>query len=250
MLAGAFLIEKKDFGAEFLMEKKKFKRYFTKTEIILWAISTAMITVAFFAFGEGEILTLIASIVGISAILLNAKGNPIGQGLMMAFGAIYGVISFKLAYYGEMITYLGMTVPMAIVALISWLKHPYKGNRAEVQVNSISGKEVVFMFVIAAAVTAGFYFILKYFNTANLVPSTISITTSLVAVYLTFRRSPYFSVAYAANDIVLIVLWTLASIYDARYVSVVVCFAAFLINDIYCFIGWQRIKARQQSDLE
>ena len=37
----------------------------------------------------------------------------------------------------------------------------------------------------------------------------------------------------AANDVVLIVLWVLASIHDIRYVSVVVCFVAFLVNDIY-----------------
>lgn len=229
---------------------KKSKMYFTKTEIVLWVISVAIITTSFCLFGGGEILTLIASLVGVTAILLNAKGNPVGQGLMIVFSTIYGIISYELCYYGEMITYLCMTMPMAIVALVAWLKHPYKGNRAEVRVNSISGKEVAFMFALAAVVTVAFYFILKYFNTANLIPSTISVTTSFVAVYLTFRRSPYFSLAYAANDVVLIILWTLATIFDARYISVVVCFAAFLINDIYCFIGWQRIKARQQSNSE
>lgn len=50
------------------------------------------------------------------------------------------------------------------------------------------------------------YFILRAFNTANIIPGTISVTTSFVAVYLTFRRSPYFALAYAANDVVLIVL--------------------------------------------
>ena len=41
------------------------------------------------------------------------------------------------------------------------------------------------------------------FNTTNLIPSTISVTISFLAVYLTFRRSPYFDLAYALNDIVL-----------------------------------------------
>lgn len=72
-------------------------------------------------------------------------------------------------------------------------------------------------------------------------------TTSFLAVYLTFRRSPYFALAYAANDMVLIVLWVLASIFDIRYISVVVCFIAFLINDIYGFISWRKMKIRQQE---
>ena len=103
------------------------------------------------------------------------------------------------------------------------------------------------MSLAAVIITGIFYFILKYFNTANLIPSTISVTTSFVAVYLTFRRSPYFALAYASNDIVLIILWILASIYDAKYISVVVCFVAFLVNDIYGFVNWCKMKKRQVS---
>ena len=166
---------------------------------------------------------------------------------MIAFSLLYGIISYTFSYYGEMITYLGMTMPMAIFALIAWLKNPYKGNKAEVKVNSIGKIEQILMWLLSLIVTVAFYFILKYFNTANIIPSTISITTSFLAVYLTFRRCPTFALAYAANDIVLIILWILASITDIRYISVVVCFVAFLFNDIYGFNSWQRMK-RRQSD--
>ena len=136
-------------------------------------------------------------------------------------------------------------MPMALFALISWLRNPYNGNKAEVKVNSISKKEQVLMWVLAAIVTVVFFYILRYFNTANIVPSTLSVTTSFIAVYLTFRRCPTFALAYAANDIVLIVLWVMASVYDTKYISVVVCFVAFLVNDIYGYINWQRMKRRQ-----
>ncbi len=88
---------------------------------------------------------------------------------------------------------------------------------------------------------------LDYFDTANLLPSTVSVTTSFFAVYLTFRRSPYFALAYAANDVVLILLWIMASVCDAKYISVVACFSAFLINDIYGFISWRKMKIRQRG---
>jgi nicotinamide riboside transporter PnuC len=86
---------------------------------------------------------------------------------------------------------------------------------------------------------------LNYFNTANLLPSTLSVATSFIAMYLTFRRSPYFALAYASNDVVLIVLWTLASFKNLQYVSVVVCLTVFLVNDLYGFISWQKMKKRQ-----
>ena len=95
-------------------------------------------------------------------------------------------------------------------------------------------------------VAVAFYFVLNAFHTANIVPRTISVTTSCAAVYLTFRRSPFYELRYAANDVVLIVL----SIADARYVSVVVCLAAFLINDIYGFLHWRKMKERQKAECE
>lgn len=225
----------------------KILRYFSKGEIILWASSVLLILTSFFLFDKSNYLTLVASLIGATSLIFNAKGNPIGQVLMVIFSILYGIISYSFNYYGEMITYLGMTAPMAVCALISWLRNPYKGNKAEVEVNSISKKETVFMLILSAAVTLIFYFILKFFGTANLLPSTLSVTTSFIAVYLTFRRSAWYAVAYAANDVILIILWILAAMTDISYISVIICFATFLVNDLYGFINWKRMSARQNK---
>ena len=225
------------------------KNYFSKTDITLWLSSVILIITSFCIFDRESYLTLCASLIGVTSLIFNAKGNPLGQFLMVIFSLLYGIISYTFAYYGEMITYLGMTMPMAVFALISWLKNPFNGNKAEVKVNSITTNETIFMWIITVLITTIFYFILEYFNTANIVPSTLSVTTSFLAVYLTFRRSPYFALAYATNDIVLILLWILASFSDIRYISVVVCFVAFLCSDIYGFISWKKMKIRQSQSI-
>ena len=224
---------------------KKLLSYFSKLECILWSSSVLLIIGSFLVFDRTNYMTLTASLIGVTSLIFCAKGNPFGQVLMIVFSLLYGAISYTFHYYGEMITYLAMTMPMAIFALISWLRNPYQGNKAEVEVNSISNAEQMLMWLATSIVTIAFYFILVYFDTSNIIPSTLSVATSFIAVYLTFRRSPFFALAYAANDMVLIVLWVLASITDIHYVSVVVCFAVFLFNDIYGFISWQKMKKRQ-----
>lgn len=221
------------------------KRYFTKVEWLLWGSSVTLILAAFLLFDRENYMTLLASLIGVTSLIFNAKGNPIGQVLMIVFSLLYGVISYRFAYYGEMATYLGMTGPMALLALISWLRNPYQGNKAEVAVNRIGRLEWAFLLILSAVVTVIFYFILEHFGTANMLPSTLSVTTSFIAVYLTFRRSPFFALAYAANDIVLVILWCLAAAYDSSYVSVVMCFALILINDVYGYISWRRMEQRQ-----
>ncbi len=223
---------------------KKILGYFSKGELALWAVSTLAVIASFLMFDRENWLTLAASLVGVTSLIFAAKGHPAAQAMAIVFAVMYGIISLGFAYYGEMITYMFMSLPMAVFSLISWLRHP-SDNKNEVRVNRLKGREYLFMAGLAVVVTAVFYFVLKYFNTANLIPSTISVTTSFVAVYFVFRRSPLYAVGYAANDVVLIVLWTMASFENVSYIPVAVCFAAFLANDIYGFINWQRMAKRQ-----
>lgn len=233
----------------FLNYLKTLFHYFTKGEILLWSLSVSLIIVSFLIFDRANFLTLTASLIGVTSLIFNAKGNPFGQILMVIFSILYAIISYTFAYYGEMLTYLGMTAPMAIFALISWLRNPFNGNRAEVKINCLNSKEITFMIILTAVITVIFYSILAFFHTANLYLSTLSVTTTFLAVYLTFRRSAFYAIAYAANDIVLIVLWILASRSDSSYISVIICFIMFLVNDIYGFINWSKMQKRQ-SDYE
>ncbi len=224
-------------------------KYFSNSDKVIWTISVALITVAFVESGGRDVLNYIVSLIGVTSLIFCAKGNPTGPALMIVFGLIYGYISLSFAYYGELITYVGMTVPMSVWSLIAWLKNPYKGQRSQVTVNSkLSKKDWLIMAGLTIAVTVAFYFILSALGTANIIPSTISVATSFAAAYLTAKRSPYYALFYAMNDIVLIVLWSLASVKDSGCISVVICFIVFLINDVYGFISWNRMTNKQISE--
>lgn len=226
---------------------KKILNYFSLGEIIIWLAEVILIVTFFCIFDRKDFLNLISSLIGITALIFCAKGNPIGQALVIVFSALYGIISFGFAYYGEMITYLGMTAPMALISLISWVRHPNGENRAEVKIRSLNKLDIIIMIPATIAVTVIFYFILYAFGTANLLTSTISVTTSFAAAYLAFKRSPYYAVAYILNDIVLIVLWSMAAAENISYLSVIACFAAFLINDVYTFINWKKMQKKQKQ---
>ena len=226
---------------------KRLLHYFSVWEWSLWGSSLLFILVSFLLFGNGSYLSLAASLVGCTSLILCAKGNPLGPTLMIVFAILYGIISYSFSYYGEMITYLGMSLPMSVVALVSWMKNPYKSKKSEVAVGGVRAREVPIILLITLTVTVAFYFILKHLGTANLLPSTVSIATSFLAALLTFKRSPFFALAYAINDLVLIVLWILAAMHDISYLSVIVCFAVFLVNDTYGFLNWLRMQKRQTA---
>jgi nicotinamide mononucleotide transporter PnuC len=218
----------------------------SKAAKIIWCGSLIVICLSFFLFGNTDYLTLVASLIGATSLIFAAKGNVIGPILSVVFSIIYAVISFQMRYYGEMITYLGMTAPVSLAAVFAWLKNPFNGNKADVKINRIRPREYLFLAVLAVTVTIIFYFILRFFNTASLVMSTISVLTSFLACYLTVRRSEFYAVAYAANDIVLIILWIIAAKLNFNYLGMVICFLIFLVNDIYAFFQWSKSKKRQK----
>lgn len=219
----------------------------TTFERVLWFGSMGLILLSYCLGREFDGLVLLASLVGATMLIFVSKGEPFGQVMAILFALLYGYISWRLRYYGEMITYLGMSAPMAALALFSWLRNPFQQGKSQVRVEKLNTAKMALLVLITLLVTWLFYFILKWLNTPNLMLSTVSITTSFLAVGLTFLRSPFYALAYAANDLVLIGLWVLAGERDASCWPMVTCFVVFLINDLYGFFNWCRMRVRQQG---
>ncbi len=217
----------------------------TKREWCIWIVSLGIVLVSNALTAEFDVLTLVAALIGVTSLIFAAKGNVWAQILMVIFSILYGIISFRFRYWGEMITYLGMTMPMSVWSTITWLKNPSKENGNEVEIQKLGRKHVIGLLLSGIVVTAVFYYILYRLNTPNIIFSTISIITSFLATSLTMLRSSYYAVGYAANDIVLIVLWVLASMENPVYIPVVVNFAIFFLNDMYGFISWKKRELRQ-----
>lgn len=212
----------------------------TKKEWLLWLVSLAVVIISNLATNDLDFLTLISALVGVTSLIFAAKGNVWAQFLMIIFSILYGIISFRFHYWGEMITYLGMTLPMAAWSAFTWLKNPSQENGNEVEIQKLNYKHIVGLIISTIIVTGIFYYILALLDTPNIIFSTISIVTSFLAASLTMLRSSYYAVGYAANDIVLIVLWVLASLKNPAYIPVVVNFAIFFLNDMYGFVSWKK----------
>lgn len=230
------------------MFKNPFKDL-SKFELVLWISSMVVVTVSFLFSPQKSVFSILTSLIGVTALIFIAKGYVFGQVLCCVFSVFYGIISFINQYYGEMVTYLCMTAPIAAMAVISWLRHPYKDTKQVKVNNKLSKKQIFVILSLSAVVTFIFYFILKALGNASLLLSTLSIFTSFLAASLTFVRSPLYGLGYAANDIVLIALWIIASVNDSSNIPMIFCFVMFLLNDTYGFINWRRMKKEQNSEI-
>lgn len=219
----------------------------TPREWRLWGVSILAVTLSDLASGGPDGLTLAAAWVGVTSLILAAKGNVWAQFLMILFSVLYGVISFRFRYWGEMMTYLGMSLPMAVWSAITRLKNPSAGNGSEAAIRRLEKRQALIAAGLSVLVTGAFYFILRWFRTPNLAFSTVSVTTGFLAAALAMLRSSYYALGCAANDLVLIVLWSLAGMKDPAYAPVVVNFAIFFLNDLYGFVNWRKRERLQTA---
>ena len=215
----------------------------TKKEWCLWLGSLCIVIISNAFTEKVDFITMVVACVGITSLVFAAKGNVWAQILMVVFSILYGIISWRFRYWGEMITYLGMTMPMAIWSTITWIRNP-AANGKEVEIQSLTIKHIIGIILSGIIATVVFYLILNALNTPNIVFSTISISTSFLAATLTMLRSSYYALGYASNDIVLIILWSLAAIENPVYIPVVVNFIIFLFNDMYGFICWKKREVK------
>ncbi len=212
---------------------------------ILLVFSFTAPVVAFFAFKGTDYLNLVSSLVGVAMLFLVAKANVFGSVVSIAFSVLYSIVSYRFRYFGEMILYLGLYIPIEVVTLIVWFRNRYNSS-SQVKVQAARPIDFLWSLVLGALVTFGAYFLLRYLGTENLLWSTVSVFTSMVACYFILRRTSAYAIFYAINDVILVILWTYAAIRDTSYICMAICFLCFLVNDVYGFFSWNSIRRRQE----
>jgi len=226
---------------------KKFFKNWTIFEICFLFCSLLAITLCFIFGTDKNIFSFIVSLVGVISVLTVAKGLVIAPFINIVYNILYAIISIVQVYYGEAIIYICLMIPICLISIISWLKNKNQENTDVVNVNKIKGKEYLYLSLISLVSTIGFYFLLKVLNTSELVVSTISLMTSVIASYLMLRRCSYYALGFVVDDIISIVLWSLAIINSGiGYLPTVISFCVFFINDVYGFIHW-KLEEKKQS---
>lgn len=210
-------------------------------EFIFLIVGVTIETVLFIVFGNkwyGLVYTLLYFLTA----LLMAKRKRACCLIGIISTGFYAMVAYYQRYYGEMIVALLFTLPLMIFTLITWSTNKDELKPKDVKPNTGQMRtELIVLALSQVVMSVGYYFLLRVFNTDNLILSVLSVAVSFVASWLTMRRSNYMFIAYVINDIVLIILW-LSPLVCGDFSIIPIVFGQFLllINDAYGFIVWTR----------
>lgn len=218
---------------------KNYLKSWNTFEIILFVLSIVLI-LGVGLFLNCELLSIIVAFLGIFSALNQAKGKVTGQVIGVVLSILYSYMSYQNRYYGEVIIYACMILPMYVIGIYTWTKNKDKKTE-EVKQNDISMQEWIALLVVNIILFVGLYFLLKYFNTSQLIVSTLSMNINLSATYLLTRRSKYSFIFYLINAFILLTLWGLP-VLNGNILLLPMVFDALLLiaNNIYGTIKWMK----------
>ena len=142
--------------------------------------------------------------------------------------------------------FIFIIIPISIYAIIEWFKNR---NKSQIKIKKCTKKEIFLILGFAPCFLVAFYFLLKYFNTEQLIPSTLSILFTSLACYFVARRSGFGFIMYLLSDICLIIMWGSLIFWSNTYfIPIFINSILFLILDTYSFIKWNKIYRNQQNE--
>ena len=224
-----------------MSEVKKYFKELNKFDICL--LSAAVILI----LGVGTILkcnflTIICAFIGFFSAFNQGKGKVIGQIIGLAVCVLYSIVSYQNKYYGEVIIYIVIILPLYSIGIYTWMKNKNEQS-SRVNQSEISKNEWLIIALTSILLYYLLYLLLKYFNTNSIYISTLSMVINLIATYLLVRRSRYSFLFYIVNAVILFTLWTIPVI-DGDIMQIPLVFDALLLfaNDIYALKNWIKNK--------
>lgn len=233
------------------MEKIKlfFKNLKWYDYVILAVFIITMLTVGLVFHSNA--ITILNAILGSVGVYFIAKANIVGQFITTVQVILYLIISYFNGLYGEVIISAFIMFPFYIVTIILWFKNLNKKseNVGEVRINKgLTWKEWVIMLVCVGCVTVAIFFLLRHFNTRLLVLSTLSVAFTVIASYLSVRRSEFSFIFYIISNIIGVAMWIALVIQDnnlSQLITFITSLTYLLINTFGIF-NWLKLKKKQE----
>ena len=224
----------------------KLLKWWTNFEKILLFGSMLAIIIVGIIF-KSDLLTVSCSVMWVLTALLLAKGNNLCRFFGVVSVILYSYLSFNNQFYWEVLVRALFVLPMDVLWIISWIRN--KDDETNfVKINFIKRKEWTLSSVLFLFVFVWIYYLLKFFNTNELVISTISVMFTLFAIYLQIRRCKYSFMFFLFCDVILIILWGVyvfqgnIALLPIFLNSVILC-----INDAYGFYNWWKVEKLQEA---
>ncbi|HJJ39072.1 MAG TPA: nicotinamide riboside transporter PnuC [Methanocorpusculum sp.] len=209
-----------------------------KSEIIWLAASILIITAVSLSLGD-TLLGIISAAAGITAAVLTGKGKTSGYLLGTVNAALYPIIAFEAAYYGEVILKLLVFIPLNVAGFVLWSKHLDRKKSEVIKRRLKNPQRLCILLILTPAV---YLFGLFLTTLGDPEPFIDSFTTilSVAALALTINRFAEQWWLWVAVNVFTIILWGINLASGSANYATLLMWIVYLINSVVMCIRWMK----------
>lgn len=179
-------------------------------------------------------------------LVLGAKGKIAGLYFAILNSLLYAIYCFSVPLYGEIMYNLIYSIPVSIIAIVTWKKNMSKGG--EVKFRTMTPKQIV---ITAAVTVIGIFIYMKILAwMGGSLPFMDSLTTvvSVVASFLYLMRYSEQWAMWAIVNVMSVVMWIMVwAGGDSSAILTVIMKSINLCNALYGFWNWRKIARKTQE---
>ncbi len=210
----------------------------TKADIILYIASMMLIVISGFIF-KAYFLSFLASIIGITAGIMNMKANKYCYILYMAQVILYAFVAWHNKFIGEAILAAFYLLPLYTYSAVKWIKASRKDEK--LLIFKMTKKLLVILSIACVIVTFGYGYVLDMLNSNLPYINALGTFTSVAAGYLSANRIKeqwYFWIAYS---LIFSGIWISTLIADTSQVTLILQNIPYLYINIVGLVKWNKL---------
>lgn len=216
-----------------------------------WLIVFTIINLALFFLTDGSILGFIASMTGMLAVVLVAKGRISNYFFGIIQVSVYGYLAYTYSLFGEAMLNILFYLPTQFIGLYLWSRNKVSKEESttgeQVEVKRLTGKQWVGLSVLTVSSVIFYALLLKNIGGASVGLDSITTVLSVIAQILMLKRYAEQWIMWIVINVLSIIMWLVVLLaQEGNDWSMLVMWSAFLFNSIYGYINWVKMGKKQE----
>ncbi|APC92408.1 MULTISPECIES: nicotinamide riboside transporter PnuC [Francisella] len=220
---------------------------------VTWLFSCIMLTTLAAYLSGSSSFILIYSIVGITNLILAAKGKVFNYVLGLIGALMYALISYQNQVYGQLLLALFFLCPIQFYGWYNWTRPHNNTKGQQIKIKKLTQAQfikIIFSIAVVSAVYGYFVLHLYFGQSVGLFADAIVEVTSIVAFILTVLIYREHWLLWLTIDVLTISIWIdgiVDSVITIAIIPVIITKLVAFINAIYGYISWRKIYKLQKT---
>ena len=191
-------------------------------------------------------IAVVSAVCGLLYTFFAGKGKISCYLFGLTGSGFYGYLSFINGLFGNCLLYVGYYIPMQILGIFKW-KQNLKKDTNEIYKTKLSFSQRVVLFCVSVLLSLTVSALLFFLKDSNPLLDGVSVSLSLVAMYLTVRRCIEQWVLWGIVNFICVLMWVKVVLNGQKTYSTVFMWLCYFILAFYFYKKWKKEIEKENS---